>query len=40
VYKLYGLTPDEVKIVEQGGNESASVPDADAAPGTLAYLEE
>ena len=29
VYELYGLTPEEIKIVEQAGSEAASTPDAD-----------
>jgi type I restriction-modification system DNA methylase subunit len=29
VYELYGLTPDEIKIVEQDRNEPAMPPDAD-----------
>ena len=29
VYELYGLTPDEIKIVEQDRNKSATVADAE-----------
>ena len=29
VYELYGLTSEEIKIVEQAGSDAASTPDAD-----------
>ena len=32
VYELYGLTPDEIKIVEQVASETASTPDAAGEP--------
>ncbi|MSU77770.1 MAG: restriction endonuclease subunit M [Gemmataceae bacterium] len=35
VYELYGLTPEEIKIVEQAGSETASTADADKATAVM-----